>query len=87
MNEITHLDSKRVERKTTLERIFEVFDTAEELEDHHEGTYGVVVYGYKDEEGANYFAVATGGDAPTSNYLGLMSLAGYYLFQKAQEGE
>lgn len=81
--EVSSLDAKRDEKTTTLERIKAVFDDGE-IEGHAEGVFGITVYAYKDAEGNNFFVVATGGDAPTSNYLGLMEMAGFHLYHGAQ---
>lgn len=83
MADVTSLDAKRDEKKTTLERIKAVF-VQEEIEGHAEGVFGIVVYGYKDAEGENYFAVSTGGDARTSQYLGLMQMAAFHLYEEAR---
>ncbi len=82
MSEVANLDAKRSEKRTTIELIEAVF-SENEIPKHDKG-WGIVVYGYEDAEGDQFFAVATGGDAPTSNYLGLMNMAAYHLFTDAQ---
>lgn len=84
MSEITSLDSKRDEKKTTLERIEAVFADGE-IEGLAEGILGIAIYGYKDSEGSNFYVVATGGDAVTSSYMGLMQIAGHWLYRETLE--
>ncbi len=84
MSDVTNLDAKRDEKKTTLERIRDVFDDEAKA---GEGVIGIAVYGYTDAEGDQRFGVATGGLAPTSNYLGLMEMAAFHLYHEAQGDE